>query len=264
MVALNHLNYVYNLTRFAFRANPLLYVSIGISLFSVVIELLAMSSLLPLFELVSGNTSSAAGIVTQGLSLLGYAATAKTLLWAFTILFALRIITQIIGQSLSMYLGKRVLAQLSSRAFEQITNKLSIQEISEKSIGFYIGLAGDESFRASTLVLSLTQFSSIAALAIFYYVAIAIYSPITGGLVMVFLLCSMLPLFWILKVTHRLGSRQTVESRRSHAIFLDSLNNLKAVRAFSAEKYVVGIYRSIIFGYTKILFLKFECKYVHE
>ena len=252
---MKYLDYVFSLARFSFRANPLLYLGIVVSLFSVAVELLAMSSLLPLFELVSGSAPSAAGIVARGLILLGYAVTAGTLLWTFIILFAVRICTQLIGQSLSMYLGKRVLAQLGSRAFEQIIHKLSIQEINEKSIGFYIGLAGDESFRASTLVISLTQFASTAVLALLYFVAIAMYSPTTAGLAMIFLLCSMMPLFWVLKATHRLGSRQTVESRRAHAIFLDSLNNLKAVRAFSAEKYVVGIYRSIIFGYTKILFL---------
>jgi ABC-type bacteriocin/lantibiotic exporter with double-glycine peptidase domain len=72
--------------------------------------------------------------------------------------------------------------------------------------------------------------------------------------VVVFLVCSSLALVGVLKLTHRLGARQTEESRKAHSIFLDSLNNLKAVRAFSAEGYVVNLYRNIIFGYTRILF----------
>lgn len=252
---LKHWDYVLRLVRFAFRANPLLYASILISLFSVVIELLAMSSLFPLLQLVSSGKPPAGGIIVRGLQLLGFAVSAAALLWTFIALLTLRILTQLVGQSLSTYLGKRVLAQLGSRAFERIVRNLSIREINEKSIGFYIGLAGDESFRASTLVISLTQFVSTAALAVLYFAAIAATSPTTAGIVALFLACSSVALFWVLKASHRLGARQTTESRKAHSIFLDSLNNLKTVRTFSAEQYVVGIYRSIIFGYTKILFL---------
>lgn len=248
-------DYVFNLVRFAFRANRLLYASIAVSLVSVGVELLAMSSLFPLFQIVSSTNPPTNGIIARALLYAGFGLTAATLLWTFIGLIALRIVTQLIGQSLSMYLGKRVLAQLGSRAFEQIIHKLSIQEINEKSIGFYIGLAGDESFRASTLVISLTQFASTAALALLYFGAIAAYSLVTAGIVLIFLLCSCVALAGVLRASHRLGIRQTVESRKAHSIFLDSLNNLKTVRAFSAEGYVAGLYRAVIFGYTRILFL---------
>jgi ABC-type multidrug transport system fused ATPase/permease subunit len=246
--------YIAKLTRFALNANPWLYLSIFVSLVSVGVELLAMSSLLPLFQLVSAGEPSTDGIIAKSLLSMGFQMSARVLLWTFMILLGIRIVTQLLGQSLSMYMGKRVLAQLGARAFEQIIHNLSIREINEKSIGFYIGLAGDESFRASTLIISLSHFVSTAALAILYFVAIAILSPNAASLVMVFLLLSSYALLGVLKASHRLGELQTLESRRANSIFLDSLNNLKAVRAFSAENYVVGIYRSIIFGYTKILF----------
>ena len=255
MKLFKHVHYVSNLVRFSFNANPLLYFSLGISLFSVVVELLAMSSLLPLFDLISAGKPSINTVVAKTIIYLGFPVSTKTLLWAFILLFSVRIFTQLIGQSLSMYMGKRVMAQLGSLAFKQIVYKLSLREISEKSIGFFISLAGDESFRASTLITSLIQFTSTFALALFYYLAIFMYSPKTGFLVMLFLGCCLVALFWILKASHNLGIRQTLESRKSHSIFLETLNNIKPVRAFSAEKYVSGIYRSILFGYTKILFL---------
>ena len=246
--------YVSNLTRFAFGANPLLYLSIAISLFSVVVELLAMSSLLPLFQLVSGGAPAEEGIIASTLSALGIAIRAETLLWAFLILFAVRIVTQLAGQSLSMYLGKRVMAQLCSGAFERIINDFSIRKINEKSMGFYISLAGDESFRASTLVISLAQFASTAALVLLYYAAIAKYSPITAGLILAFALCSLAVLYRVTKISHRLGGRQMEESRSAGTLFLDALNNIKAVRSFSAENYVVKIHRAMMFAYTKTLF----------
>ena len=251
---MKHLKYVSDLMRFAFRENSLFYLSIAISIFSVVIELLAMSNLLPLFTLVSGGSTAPSGIIVSGLNMLGLAVSAAALLWTFIILFAVRIITQLAGQSLSTYLGKRVMAQLCSRAFEQIVRNISIQKINDKSMGFYISLAGDESFRASTLVISLTQFVSTAFLAILYFAAIAQYSAITAGLIMIFLLLSFGVLFRLIKLSLRLGSQQTEESRKTGSVFLDALNNIKTVRAFSAESYVVGIHRSMMFGYTKTLF----------
>lgn len=252
---MRHWTYVLKLLRFAFKANPLLYLSICVSLLSVAVELLAMLSLFPLFQLVSTGKPPAGSFIVQLMGAVGIPATGTAMLWTFIALLMLRIITQILGQTLSMFLGKRVLAQLGSRAFEQIMHRLSIREVNDKSIGFYIGLAGDESFRASTLILSLTEFVNTAALASLYFVAIAMSSPNTAGVVLIFLVSSSLALLGVFKASHRLGARQTMESRRAHSIFLDSLNNLKAVRAFSAEKYVVDLYRSIIFGYTRILFL---------
>ena len=249
------LHYVSNLIKFAFNANPLLYFSIFISLLSVAIELLAMSSLLPLFNLISQHNPASNTIVASVINFFNFPVNTKSLLWTFVILFAIRIFTQLIGQSLSMHLGKRVMAQLGSLAFEQIMKKLTLNEISEKSIGFFIGLAGDESSRAGTLITLLTQLVSTFTLALLYYISIFNYSHKTGMLVLLFLMCCSIVLFWILKISHRLGVRQTTESRRSHSVFLEALNNIKAVRAFSAEIYVSDIYRAILFGYAKILFL---------
>lgn len=255
MDPVKHLDYIFNLAKFAFRANPLLYLSVIISIFSVLLELLALSSLLPLLEMVSGGKSSADGLVAHALNFMGFEISAKAFLGAFIALFAIRILTQLIAQSLSVYLGRRVMAQLASQAFEQIMQTVSVREIGEKSIGYFISLAGDESFRASTLVISLTQFIGTACLGLFYYIAIAKFSLVTAGIVFAFLFCTLIALAGVFKASHRLGGRQIEESRSASSVFLDSLNNLKAVRALSAESYVVGLYRSMIFRYTRTLFL---------
>lgn len=214
-----------------------------------------MSSLLPLFELVSGNRVDISGSISKVLIFLGYQVNAKVFLGTFIVLFVIRVVTQLISQSLTQYLGRKVLAQLGSRAFEQIIQNLPIGKIAEKSIGYYIGLAGDESFRASTLVIALTQFFAIFSLGVLYFVAIARYSVVAAELVFVLLMVSLLALLWMLKISHQIGALQTEESRKANTVFLDAINNLKAVRAFSAEKYVVGAYQSIIYGYARILFL---------
>lgn len=252
---MEHIDYVLNLMRFAFRANRLLYLSIAVSIFSVAIELLALSSLLPLLEFAAGKSPSADGIIMRALTLWKGAVSEEALLWLFMMLLTVRISTQIIGQALAMFLGRRVLAQLCSKAFEQVLDRLNIRELNEKSIGFYISLAGDESYRASNLVMSITQFASTAVLAVLYFFAIARFSPLTAVLILAFSLFTIIALYKVAKVSQRWGNQITELSRKANSIFLDSMNNIKAVRAFSAEKYVKNIQRKLIFGYAKTQFL---------
>ena len=255
MGAVNRLDYVIHLLKFSFRLNYLLYLSIALALVSVVFELLAMSSIFPLFGLVSGQSAAPTGMIASLLSKLNISLSASSFIATFSVLLMVSIIVQLIAQSLSLYLGRRVMAQLASRTFEQVVNSVPIREVSQKSIGYYISLAGDESFRASVLVISLTQFVATTALAVLYYVAIARYSLTTAGLILLFLLLSFLSLIGVLRKSHYLGRRKIEESRSASSVFLDAFNNLKAVRAFSAESYVVDTYRTRIFQYARTLFL---------
>ena len=214
-----------------------------------------MSSLLPLFELMSGGKPSTNGLVLQGLIFFGLKVNASAFFGVFLLLFIVRVLTQLLAQSLSMLLGRRVMAQLSAKAFEKIMKTISIRDLAEKSIGYFINLAGDETFRASTLIISLTQFIATASLGLFYFAAIAKYSLNTAGVIFAFLLCTLIALVGVFKASLRLGTQQIDESRREHSIFLDSLNNLKAVRAFTAENYVVNLYKISKFKYAKTLFL---------
>lgn len=252
---MKNFNYLSNLLSFAFRLNPLLYLSVFLSIFSVAIELLAFSTLLPLLELASQKNISYDGVIIRLLSTLGFNIDERTLLGVFTVLLFTRVITQLIAQSLSTYLGRLVMSQLASRAFEKVMRTLSLQEIGEKSIGYFTSLAGNESYRASTLVISITQFIGIAFLSIFYFIAIAQYSLKISVFILAFLMLTFFTLIGVFKASHRLGSVQVEQSRAAGSVFINSLNNLKAVRALTGESYVVGRYRSMIFKYAKTLFL---------
>lgn len=253
--SIKQLDYVINLTRFALRENPLLYLSVTVSVVSSFIELLAISSLLPLLKAASGQTPPTGSIAVQILVQLGCDVSAHALLMVFLLLFTVRVATQIAGQSLSMLLSRRVLAQLCSSAFQHVVRRLDIRELNAKSIGFYINLAGEESYRASNLIMSLTQFVSTALLAILYFWAIVRFSPLTGGLILVLSIIAITALYQVARVSHRLGGGIMDLSRKANSIFLDAINNLKTVRAFSAEAYVADIQRSLIFRYAKTQFM---------
>lgn len=252
---MKHLAYIGNLIKFAFRENPALYLSVALSLFSVFIEILAMSVLLPLFSLFSEKSSEVNGDSVRLLEFFGVPFNQVALIWVFLGLLLCRVITQLVGQTLSIYLGKKVQAQLGSRAFQQIVHEISMADITKESIGYYISLAGDEAFRASTIIISLTQFIGILALSVLYYIAIWRFSSNVGVAILLFMMLMGIVLWNAMKVSHKLGQIQTDQTRYAGSIFLDALNNIKAVRSFVAEDYVEKLYRTSLFRYVKTLFL---------
>jgi ABC-type bacteriocin/lantibiotic exporter with double-glycine peptidase domain len=185
---------------------------------------------------------------------LGITPDARALLLMFIGLFVLRILTQFAGQTLTLYLSKRLLAQLATQAFTRLVTAVPLNQVEKATIGSYITLVGDESFRASNLVAYLNQFLGLGVLATLYYIAIAIYSPVVALGVLVFLIVTFVLLFESFKVSHRLGGRQVDQSQAATTLFVDSLNNLRSVRAFCAEGYVAASYHEQIWQYIRTLF----------
>lgn len=252
---MRELRYLSALLAFAFKANPLLYLGLMLSLLSAGIEVLALTTLLPLSELVIGQPGSEHTLIARLLAAIGVPITFSSLLLFFSVLLGIRVATQLTGQGLTSWLGRRIHAQISSRAFTQIITSLSIREIEKRSIGYYITLAGDESFRASSLVMAIVQFASVAVLGALYYAAICRYSPVLGVAVVVFLGASLLSLYGAFRKSHQLGSLQIEQSQAAGTIFLDALNGLRGVRAFGAEQKAVETYSREIHRYARTLFI---------
>ncbi len=109
-------------------------------------------------------------------------------------LLGLRIVTQFASQALIIYLGRRLLLQLTTRAFSSVMWHVPVSTIEKRSIGYFITLAGDEASRGSTVIVSLTQFTTTIALGGLYFLAIFSYSPLTAALVVAFLVFTFLAL----------------------------------------------------------------------
>jgi ABC-type bacteriocin/lantibiotic exporter with double-glycine peptidase domain len=230
--------YVWALFRFAFRNNPLLYLSLAISVVSVCLELAAMTALMPLASLSAGQPNVAGGIFVQLLVYLKLPIDGRSLLLVFIALFAARALTQFVSQGLTIYLGKRILLQLTTRAFSALMRSVPMRELESKSIGYYIALSGDEAARSSNVVVFVSQFLSTALLGALYYFAIVSYSRIVALAVLVFLVVTFLALFESFRISHRLGVRQVSESQAVNSLFIDAVNSLRSVRTYSAEDYI--------------------------
>jgi hypothetical protein len=129
-----HLAYLRSLFGFAFKNNPLLYVSLFLSVISVCLELAAMTALMPLASLASDQPSIPSGILVRSLDKLGLSTDGRSILLVFIALFAARVLTQFAGQGLTTYLGKRILLQLTTRAFSALIRNVPIKELESKSI----------------------------------------------------------------------------------------------------------------------------------
>jgi ABC-type bacteriocin/lantibiotic exporter with double-glycine peptidase domain len=248
------LGYLKSITTFAFRENPLLYASLVISALSVCLELAAMASLLPLASIASGQSPPQDVLVVRAATALGMIPDGRTLLLIFLGLFGLRMLTQFAAESLTYYLSKKLLAQLATSAFSTLVASVPLKEMEKGSMGSYITLIGDESYRAANIVQYLNQLLSLGLLAALYYAALCAYSMTVGLAVLAFLAFSFVAMFESFRISHRLGACLIEQSQAANSIFLDALNGLRSVRAFSAERYVARAYRTQIWQYVRTLF----------
>lgn len=251
---MSRIAYLRTLLFFAFGENPLLYVSLTVSVLSVFLELAAMTTMLPLSIVAAGQPLPEEMWVVKAVKQTNIELNGRNLFLVFIALFGLRVVTQFVGEALTLFLSKRLLSQLATRAFATLVKVVPLKEVEKASIGSFIALVGDESFRASTLVISLNQLASLVLLGGLYYTAIFVYSPAVGVSLFAFLVVSFLAMYQSFRVSHRLGIRQIEQSKSAGSLFLDALNGLRSVRAFSAESYVTDDYRRQMSSYMRTLF----------
>jgi ABC-type multidrug transport system fused ATPase/permease subunit len=249
------LSYLRHLIAFAFRRNRALYLYVLTALASAICELVAMASLVPLATLAQNGALVPGSKSARILRAVGIAPGLKQLVLLFIGLLAVRVATNILSQGLGMKLGRRILAQLSSEAFDTVLRVIPVREIEEKSIGHFIGMAGDEAFRASATIIALCQLVSFVFLGALYYGAIVAFSAKLALGVAAFLAVSALCLGGVIRRSHALGVRAMDQARAGTTFFVDALNGLRSTRAFSAEAYVSEGQRAQIFRYVHTLFL---------
>ncbi|TAE23146.1 MAG: ABC transporter ATP-binding protein [Candidatus Kapaibacterium sp.] len=251
------LDYLRQIFGFSFRHYPKLYWCLALMIISVMFEALAMNAFIPLSEIAAGKPPSQSNIVIQILSLLQLKSSSpKYIFLAFIVIFAFRIILQILGERMLMLITENLMpASLISQGLENVLCHTSIAEIERKSIGYYTSLSSEQVGRACNTVATVVRFSSFVVLISLYYYTIAIYSPITAIGVILFLGVSGVISFGILRKVHRLGVALTESSREGSSLFIDALNAVRSIRAFVAEEYVTKRFRIHAYIHKRHVFL---------
>jgi ABC-type bacteriocin/lantibiotic exporter with double-glycine peptidase domain len=224
--------------------------NLGLAFLSVLLELAAIASLMPMSLIAAGEGIQPGSIWAKFFAYFGVSPSFASALIYFVIVFALRLMTQFLNQATAVFVGKRVQADLSSRAFRHIVQDLSLRDIDAKSAGHFISLAGDETARAGSIVVVVNQLLATTLLATVYFAAIVYVSWWLALGVLVFLIVALLSLSGTLRKSQMLSARQLDEAKSAHSIFLDTLNGLRSIRALSAEEFVTSKYTEIIHRYT--------------
>lgn len=245
---------IHSLIAYAARTFPLLVACVLLSLLSVAMELLAMMSLVPLTELAVGHVIPSTSTWGRIPGWFGYAPGMAFYAVVFLLLISLRLITSFSSSVLVSYLSRQMIAHFSSEAFTAFVNTLAFEEIQQRSVGYFINLAGDEANRASQVVTAVLRLIPVAALGLLYFSALAYQSWWVATGVLAFLALSLVCLGQTFRKVHELGARQQQESRDLNSHFLDSLNSLRTVRSYTAEEVVSQEYRRMIFGYARTCF----------
>ena len=258
--ALSRIDYLLALARFALVRNALLPVCLVLSLVSVAVEIIAMGALFPLADLATGQSSGVPKSFLSGqwvhslISAIGAATTLTSVAVVFLAAMAVRLATLFLTQTLVMYVGKRLSAQLASRALENVVRNVPMATIEARSVGSYISLTGDECIRAGNVVIAVCQFFGAGALGVLYFSAILVFSPTAAALVAAFLAANGILLAGTFGKSHRLGGAQVAEGKVTGSILVDTINGLRTIRSMAAEDYVTRQYRSGMSRYAAISF----------
>jgi ATP-binding cassette subfamily B protein len=233
-----------------FRA---LYVVAALTLLVLLLEYLATSLMIPMAPGQAADNSPVTRVWSQVAVQLGLEAVSRTWLWLFFIVMMARLVLGYLLAILTTWLGKRVHETLSGKVFGHILLRESMGSVYTRSVGHYITMAGDDTFKSGTIVSSLLQsavgfFTALVGMLVLYQ-----FSPHVFAGVVLFLLLSMALLAFLLRRVIRINNRAVNLSRELGTTFVEALNSLRSIRSLHGERFVMGTYAAQIQVYIRML-----------
>ena len=237
---------------------PLARWTLFVTLVLLLLEYSSLSLMIPLSMGASAAPSGNSSIVATWSAVaraLGLAPTLMTWIWLFLVLLALRSAAGYLHLCMTTRVAKQVHRELSKSVFGQIVLKEPMSDIYRRTVGFYISLAGDDTFRAGTLINSALQLLAALVSATAGLVLLYLFSALAFKVTLAFLLLSAIGVGFCAKTLLRLEGRAVGLSREARTSFLEALNSLRSIRSMSSEAFVHDNYAGQIRAYTRLLFL---------
>ncbi|MEO6746019.1 MAG: ATP-binding cassette domain-containing protein [Caldimonas sp.] len=233
------------------RHFPALYAIVALTVLVLFLEYAATSLLIPMSASASGT---AVRFWTGALERLQLPAIPRTWLWLFFIVMAARLVFGYLQTISTTLLGKKVHRFMSGKIFEHVVSDEPLTSIYTRSVGHYITLAGDDTFRCGTIISSLLQSvvglcTALVALAVLYQ-----FSPSLFFAVSAFLAVCAATVALMLRYLLRTNVKANALSRELGTSFVEALNSLRSIRALRGEAFVVANYAEQIRAYVQMLF----------
>ncbi|WP_353427861.1 ATP-binding cassette domain-containing protein [Polynucleobacter sp. MWH-UH19D] len=243
--------------KYVFKNFPLTYVALIGILLGVILEYAVLSIMIPLS--VSGGAQNIRSVkVIELWNEVAYFCSMPndpaTWLWIFLLLFSLRMIIGLLQIILNTIISKKIHAELSASTFAAVISKVPISEIYKRTIGYYMGLAGDDAIRVGQLFFSFVQMLSALLAALVGLAVLYLYSANVFIFTVIFLSICGFILGFLLEKILTLSIESSKFSREASTAFIEAFNGLRSIRSMAAENYVDARYKKAVYRYTKVLF----------
>jgi ATP-binding cassette subfamily B protein len=195
----------------------------------------------------------AADFWSQVAQFLGFESSMRIWMWLFFVLMSVRLGLGYVHTVATVALGKRVHRLLSRRVFRHVVAGEPLGQIYSRSIGHYITLAGDDTFRCGTIISTILQVSVGTLTAVITLIVLYQFSPDYFWGVTLFLGFCALCIGLLLQQLVRLTVSSNLLSRELNTAFIESMNAIRSIRALAGEYIVTSRYSEQITRYVNKL-----------
>ena len=237
---------------FVYRKFPLAWLVLSLTLISACLEYVTFSLMIPL----SGNVAASPAVGAFWLhvaKILGVSEYGLVWIWMFLALLLLRTSLTYILSWQSGLLSKQVHAFLSNNVFKRVMVDERLEAIYHRSIGYYVALAGDDTFRAGTIILNFGQLITSVLSAMVSLLLVYMFSHNIFYAVVVFILLSSISSAMLLRRIVAYNASSSTQSRELNTYFIEAINGIRSLRSMAVEQYIVDSYRNGIVNYVKTL-----------
>ena len=226
---------------------------VAMTLLALVLEYAATSLMIPL---APGNIAAESAVTafwTRVAAVFGLEPVPRTWLWLFVIVLLARVALGYLLAVLSTWLGKRVHRALSGKVFAHIVTAEPMSRVYTRSVGHYITMAGDDTFKSGTILANLMQAAVGAATASVALAVLYQFSPAWFFWVAGFLAASLAGISLLMNRVLAINARAVDLSRELGTTFIEALNSLRSIRSLQAGSFVIQTYASQIRTYVRML-----------
>lgn len=235
------------------RRFRLFYLVLAFTICALVLEYLATSLMIPMAPGQNENSNSVIAVWHSIAEKLNMPPIFRTWLWIFFLLMVIRLILGYVLSVLTTVLGKSVHKILSKNIFGHILLNEPMANVYTRSVGHYITLAGDDTFKSGTIIASLLQtlvgcLTAMVGMLVLFQFSSTLFFGVTA-----FLILSSLFAIWLIRKVVQLNTRAALLSHDAGTTFLESLNSLRSIRSLHSERFVMETYAEQISSYVRIL-----------
>ncbi len=229
------------------------HVVVVLTLLVLVLEYLATSLMIPMAPGQTVASSPVTQVWSRIAGQLGLEPVSRTWLWLFFMVMMVRLVLGYVLSVLTTWLGKRVHETLSGKVFGHILQQEPMGRVYTRSVGHYITMAGDDTFKSGAIVSSLLQAAAGFFTALVGMVVLYQFSPQVFTGVVLFLLASLGAIAFLLRRVVRVNNRAVNLSRELGTTFVEALNSLRSIRSLHGERFVMANYAAQIHAYIRML-----------